>query len=181
MKSILVCALLFSSYSSAQLIEEEAYMNYIDSLVTNDLAEVHDYKSSSDNYTHLRGFYYDHELIAVETEQVGELANLTRCRYYLKNGLLFSSCMHDCRTNEYEILDLALYSEANRDSLGRVDYSKLPTNCMTLKLFCASGKMTREVEGIDVFDQPASISEKQRKDFETCDQLLSELERYSKI
>lgn len=52
---------------------------------------------------------------------------------------------------------------------------------MTLKLFCASGRMTREIEGIDVFDQPASISEKQRKDFETCDQLLSELERYSKI
>lgn len=126
MKSIIVCALLLGSYSFSQPVEELFYTHYIDSLVTNDLAEVREYQSSSDQYTHLRGFYYDHELIALETEQVGELANLTRCRYYLKNGLLFSTSTHDCRTNEYEILDLALYSEANRDSLGRVDYSKLP-------------------------------------------------------
>lgn len=109
MKSIIVFALLLGSYSFAQPIEELSYMNYIDSLVTNELAETREYQSSSDKYTHLRGFYYDNELIALETEQVGELANLTRCRYYLKNGLLFSSSTHDCRTNEYEILDLALF------------------------------------------------------------------------
>ena len=179
MKSLFALTLLISSFGSAQPIEELFYMNYIDSLMANELTGVKEYEGQDNSYQALRGYYYNNELVALQTFQKGELANFTRCTYYMKDNKLFSSSQHKCRTNEYEILDLDLYSEKNRDSLGSVDYSKLPTNCMTVKLFYQSEKMTREIEGMDVFDPLESYSERKEADASSCRQLLAELERYS--
>jgi len=183
MQYFLALGLLISTCAFGQPVEELFYMNYIDSLVANELTTVRTYENENrtEGYQTVHGYYYNDELVAIQTLRKGELADFNRCTYYLKNGALFSSSMHDCRTNQYEILDLALYSEANRDSLGKVDYSKLPTNCMTVKLFCQSEKMTREIEGLDVFDPLEPFSERKRSDHEQCKQLLAELDNYSKL
>jgi len=179
MKSFFFLFLLAGGTSFAQPISELSYISHIDSVVSGGLAEMREYEAKSDSYQKLTGYYYNNDLVYISTVKNGELANSIHSGYYIRNNELISSSIHKCRTNEYEILDLELYTAANTDSLGKVDYSKLPVNCLTVTLFCQSDKMTREVEGMDVFPELEPISARKESDLITFRQLVSDLDRYS--
>lgn len=141
---------LFAGTVLAQEPTELAYMYEIDAKMDSK-AVVHKILPSTEAQTTTTAWYFDGSLVCIALEESGELANTITTHYYIRNDSLVAIQTRKCLTSS-EILDLEHYSEAHRDSLGNVDLSQLPTDCMTVCVFYESGKMSRQIEGYDVFD-----------------------------
>ncbi len=158
MKPFLLLLTLFSCGSAfAQEPLELSYMQEIDAKMDSRAIVRKEFPSNEETAT---AWYFDGSLVCIAFEQQGELANRTTTRYYIRNDSLIATQTHKCLTSN-EILDLEYYMEAHRDSLGNVDLSQLPTNCVTVCVFYQSEKMSRAIEGYDVFDELKPYTELQ--------------------
>lgn len=115
-----------------------------------------------DKSTVLNHFYINGELVALELLQTGDLANRTSTTWYFNGDIVKSAMKKECRTDDTQILDLAMYTEAHRRSDGTVDYSELPCNCVTLKVDFQSPRMLRTIDGTDIFPPAAEYNTERR-------------------
>jgi hypothetical protein len=143
---------------------ERSYIREVEAKIAGPAVSRTEKKTASQTVT---AYFYDDRLILLRTMETGELANKVSSDYFLRDDSIIAVRTNKCLTSN-EILDLDLYIEANRDSTGKADFSGLPTDCMLVELFCDSRKMTRTVEGNDVFDalpEFTALHKKAREDY----------------